>query len=134
MISARNRKKGIILVESLVAIFLLASIVMFTTSSFVVGKHITRLSKERFIVSNLLREDMESLLATNYTNLTDGTVVSNIIVNDGVRSFPAVKTLVVQTIDSSIYGYKQIYGKIAWAGGITNSQVLLEEMVLYVTK
>ena len=55
--------------ESLAGIYLLASIVLYSISSFVVGKYITRLTKDRFIVSNLLREDMENLLSVNYSTI-----------------------------------------------------------------
>ena len=134
MIPILNRRKGIILVESLLGIFLLASIILYSISSFVVGKYTTRLSRERFVISNLLREDMENFLACNYSTIVDGPVSTNITINDGSRIFSATKTLDPETVDAGIYGYKKIYGKIEWLGGISSTQTLLEETVMYVTK
>jgi hypothetical protein len=134
MIPMHDRKKGIILVESMLGIFLLASIILYSISSFVVGKYVTRLSKERFIVSNLLREDMENFLSVNYSTIVDGLVSTDIAINDGSRTFPATKTLEPSTMEEGIYGYKKIYGKIEWLGGISGAQTLQEEMVIYVTK
>jgi len=134
MVPIHNRKKGIVLVESLLGIFLLASIVLYSVSSFVVGKYTTRLSKERFIVSNLLREDMENFLSVNYSDIEDMPVYTNITINDGSRIFSATKTLKPSTVEAGIYGNKKIYAKITWTGGISSTQTLLEEMVMYVTK
>jgi hypothetical protein len=133
----KKNRKGFILVESQIGLFLLASIILSSVSSFVVGKYATRLSKERFVVSNLLREDMESFLSASYSDTAyppPASVVTNITIADGLRTFSATKTLEYTTIVAGIYGYKKIYGKIAWAGGISGTRALQEEMVLYVTK
>jgi hypothetical protein len=131
---ARNRKKGFLLVESLTAIFLLASLILFSISSFIVGRYITKLSKERFIVSNLLRQEMETILAGNYSIIADGSVETPITIVDGTSTFNAVKTVDSETKEPGMYGYKEIYAKIEWTGGISRSAPLVEEMVMYVTK
>lgn len=120
--------------EALLGILLLGSIVLYSVSSFAVGKYVTRLSRERFIVSNLLREDMENFLANNYLSIVDGAVSAPITINDGTRTFSATKTLDPETVEAGVYGYKIIYGKIGWLGGISSTQPLEEEMVMYVTR
>ena len=124
------------MVESLVGVLLIAEIVLCSVSSFVIGKNTTQLSKRRFIVSNLLREDMENYLATSYTSIpADGTYPTpNIAIPDGTGTFLADKTLIIDTPDTGTYGYKTIYGKIEWHGGVSGAQDLLEEIVMYVTR
>ena len=131
----RNRKKGFLLVESLVAIFLLASLILFFISAFIVGRYVTKLSRERLIVSNLLREEMETILAANYSTAPDSPPVeTDITISDGAGTFDAVKTVATETEEEGTYGYKTIYAKIEWTGGMTKNTPLVEEMVMYVTK
>jgi len=116
------------------SVFLLASAVGYSISAFMVARQASNLSRERIIVSNLLREDMENFLSVNYSDIVDGTVLTPITINDGSRTFSAAKTLEPSTIEAGIYGYKKIYAKIAWTGGISGNKPLKEEMVMYVTK
>ena len=130
-----SRKKGFSLAEAVLAVFLLASVIGYSISSFMVSRHASKLSRERIIVSNLLREDMETFLNTNYEDIVDdGPVSTGLNINDGSRTFTATKTLEPTTIVEGIYGYKTIYARIAWTGGISGDKALEEEMVMYVTK
>ncbi len=116
------------------SVFLLASAVGYSISAFMVARQASNLSRERIIVSNLLREDMENFLSVNYSDIVDGAVLTPITINDGSRTFSASKTLEPSTVEVGIYGYKKIYAKIAWNGGISGNKPLKEEMVMYVTK
>jgi hypothetical protein len=130
----RSRKNGFSLAEAVLAVFLFASVIGYSISAFIVSRHASKLSRERIIVSNLLREDMENFLNVNYADIVDGPVSTDITINDGSRTFSATKTLEPNTVVAGIYGYKRIYAKIAWAGGISGDKPLEEEMVMYVTK
>ena len=126
--------------ESLAGIFLLATVVLYSISSFVVGKYITRLTKDRFVVSNRLREDMESLLSVNYSAIgsddstTPVTLDPSLLPPMSINHPQVTETLISTTMATGIYGYKMIYGKIEWLGGVSGTQPLSEEMVMYVTK
>jgi len=116
------------------AICFLASVIAYSISAFIVARHASKLSRERIVVSNLLREDMENFLSVNYSDIVDGSVVTDITINDGLRAFSATKTLRPETVVPGIYGYKKIYGKIIWGGGILGNKPLIEESVIYATK
>jgi len=130
----RSRKKGFSLAEAVLAVFLLASVIGYSISAFIVARHSSKLSRERIVVSNLLREDMENFLSVDYSDIVDGPATTYITINDGSRTFPATKTLEPSTMVGDIYGYKKIYAKITWSGGISGNKPLEEEMVMYVTK
>ena len=118
----------------MLAIFLLASIILLFILSYTIGKYATQLSKERLIAVNLLREDLEIVLDVNYSSIDALAGSQNIVINDGLKNYFVTKTLSVLTVDPAIYGYKEIYARVEWTGGITRNRVLAEEMVLYVTK
>ena len=99
-----------------------------------VARHTSKLSRERIVISNLLRADMENFLGSNYSGIVDGSVITYVDISDGSRTFQAVKTLDSETVIAGIYGYKKIYGKIAWSGGLSGNRPLDEEMVMYVTR
>jgi len=129
-----NQKKAFSLPEVLVAILVLASVIIYFLLSFTIGKYAIQLSKERLVVANLLREEMETVLGTNYSALVDGTAQSQIAISDGLKTFSATKTLDIVTVQAGIYGYKEIHANIAWTGGVIRNRTLSEEMVMYVTK
>ncbi|MDP2928627.1 MAG: hypothetical protein Q8O01_01005 [Candidatus Omnitrophota bacterium] len=116
------------------AICFLASVIAYSISAFIVARYASKLSRERVVVSNLLREDMENFLSVNYADIVDGSVTTDIIINDGLRAFSVTKTLRPETVVEGIYGYKKIYGKIVWSGGILGNKPLMEEGIIYVTK
>jgi competence protein ComGC len=129
-----RQKKAFSLPEVMLAIFLLASIILLFILSYTIGKYATQLSKERLIAVNLLREDLEIVLDVNYSSIDALAGSQNIVINDGLKNYFVTKTLSVLTVDPAIYGYKEIYARVEWTGGITRNRVLAEEMVLYVTK
>lgn len=129
-----HTRKAFSFPETLLAIFLIASLILYFLAAFGVGKNASQLSKERLIVINLLREDMEFILGSNYSTIDSLAGSQNITINDGLKSFQATKTLGISTEDAGIYGYKKVYDKIEWVGGARRNRVLNEEMVLYVTK
>ncbi len=129
-----NNEKAFSLPETLLTVFLLASVILYFILAFVIGKYTIQLSKERIIASNLLREDMESVLGASYTAIDGMAGSTNININDGLKNFPATRTLSVLTVDPAIYGYKKIYASIQWTGGVTKNRALSEDMVAYVTK
>lgn len=118
----------------MLAIFLLASVILYFILSYTVGKYTTQLSKERLIAVNLLRQDMETVLGTTYSSIDALAGSQTMSLNDGMKTYSATKTLSVLTIDPAIYGYKEVYAKIEWTGGISRNATLNEDMVLYVTK
>lgn len=134
MTNLLRQKKAFSLPEVMLAICLLASVILYFILSYTVGKYTTQLSKERLIAVNLLRQDMETVLDTTYTSIDALAGSQTISVSDGLKTYSATKTLSILTIDPAIYGYKEVYVKIDWAGGITKNKTLIEEMVLYVTK
>ncbi|GEM_PF-4726719 len=134
MTSLLHQEKAFSLPEVILAICLLASVMLYFILSYTVGKYTIQISKERLIAVNLLRQDMETVLDTTYVSIDALAGSQGISINDGLKSYSATKTLSVLTIDPAIYGYKEIYARIDWAGGVTKNKVLTEEMVLYVTK
>ncbi len=128
------QKKAFSLPEVMLAIFLLASVILYFILSYTVGKYTTQLSKERLIAVNLLRQDMETVLGTTYSSIDALAGSQTMSLNDGMKTYSATKTLSVLTIDPAIYGYKEVYAKIEWTGGISRNATLNEDMVLYVTK
>ncbi len=127
-----DKKRAFVLPEALISIVLLASLVLYFILAFTVGKYATQLSKNRMIMSNLLRSEMENILATSYVNLAP--ISQAINVDDGSKIIPVTKTISLTTEDPDIYGYKKVYVKLEWTGGISRNQMLKEEAILYVTR
>lgn len=122
--------------EALISIVLLASLVLYFILAFTVGKYATQLSKNRMIMSNLLRSEMENVLATNYNSITASTRLNESI-NDGSKTISVTTTVDIPILMEQdaygIYGYKKVHVKLDWMGGVSGTQHLSEEAVLYVT-
>lgn len=136
--SARNnnikKNRGFTLPETVVTIAVLASVMLYFILAFTVGKYTTKISKERSIVSNLLRSEMETVLNSNYPIPDTAKGAQDTTINDGLRDLTITKTVDFTTEDPGVYGYQKIYIKMEWAGGVTHNQILREEAVLYFTK
>ncbi len=132
MIPLHNKKTAFALPEALITIALMAFVALYFILSFMVSRYSTVLSKERIVVSNLLRGEMENVLASNYDSISP--VTQNITVDDGTKSMAIAKTINVNTEDTDTYGYKKVYVKMEWTGGASGNRALKEEAVMYVTK
>ncbi|MBI4974979.1 MAG: hypothetical protein HZC19_04190 [Candidatus Omnitrophica bacterium] len=130
----RYNEKAFSLPEALISIFILASLILCFILAFTVSKYTTQMSKTRLICINLLRKDMEEILATPYADVDSLAGTQDISINDGMKVMTIRKTIGVTTKDPDIYGYKKIYVAMEWAGGISGIRDLKEEAILYVTK
>lgn len=132
--AARYNEKAFSLPEALIAIFILASLILSFILAFTVSKYTTQMSKSRLIVINLLRKEMEDILATSYSQIDLLAGTQDIGINDGMKTMVIRKTVAVITEDPNMYGYKRAYVNMEWAGGTSGIKNLKEEAVLYVTK
>lgn len=135
MVSLHNiyrKKKASTLPEALITISILAFVILYFILAFTVGKYAIQLSKDRIIISNLLKAEMENALGSNYANLA--AVSENITVTAGSKNISVNKALNLTVEDPDVYGYKKVYVKLEWQGGILGDKTLQEEAVMYVTK
>jgi len=130
-----KRKDGFSLAESVIAMLLFGLMIVYFMSAFVIGRYVTRLTKERIAVSRILSGYVEVISAVgNYESIVVSPPQEQLSINDGLRTFTATKSSGAVIEDSSIYGYKKVWIKIEWYGGLSASQRLFEEAVTYVTK
>ena len=129
-----KKNRGFTLPELVITIAILASAILYFILAFTVGKYTTKISKERIVVSNFLRSEMENILDSNYPVPEESKGAQNIVLNDGVRDLTVTKTLDFTTEDPDVYGYQKVYIKLEWTGGVTHNRILREEAVLYYTK
>ena len=80
-----KKNRGFTLPELVITIAILASAILYFILAFTVGKYATKISKERIVVSNFLRSEMENILDSNYPVPEESKGAQNIVLNDGVR-------------------------------------------------
>lgn len=130
----RYNEKAFSLPEALISIFILASLILSFIFAFTVSKYTTQMSKTRLICINLVRKEMEEILAVPYVDVDSLAGTQDISINDGMKVMTIRKTVGVTTEDADIYGYKKVYVAMEWASGTSGIRDLKEEAVLYVTK
>lgn len=127
-----NRKRAFTLPETSITIAILAFAILYFILAFTVSKYAAILSKQRIVALNLLRAEMENILDSDYDNIQ--AVSESITVDDGLKSMNLTKTIELTTEDSAIYGYKKVYFKMGWIGGMSGTKPLDEEAIMYVTR
>lgn len=127
-----NEKKAFTLPETSITIVILAFAILYSILSFTVSKYASVLSKQRIVVLNLVRGEMENILDTNYDLLSP--ITETFTVYDGLKSITVTKTVNLTTEDPGTYGYKKLYVEMAWSGGVSGNRTLSEEAIMYVTR
>lgn len=127
-----NKKRAFTLTETSITIAILAFAILYSILSLTVSKYASVLSRQRIAVLNLVRAEMENILDINYDLLSPTT--ETFTVYDGLKSITVTKTVNLTTEDPGTYGYKKLYVKMAWSGGISGNRTLSEEAIMYVTR
>lgn len=128
------KSRAFTLIETLVAIVILALVILNVILAFAIDNYATKMSKHRMIVINLVRSELEKALAANYGALS--AVSETVYVNEGSGSLAVQKDVKVQDMkqEQDVFGYKKIYVKFVWLERIFSNKTLKEEAVLYVAE
>lgn len=128
------KNRAFTLIETLVAIVILALVILNVILAFAIDNYATKMSKHRMIVINLVRSELEKALAANYGALSS--VSETVYVNEGSGSLAVQKDVKVQDMkqEQDAFGYKKIYVKFVWLERIFSNKTLKEEAVLYVAE
>ena len=77
-----GNKKGVTLIETIIAVLIAGIATTAVIGSYVVGKYATQRSKHRVAAINLISEELEQVLSANYSSIIDGTYLDNITIDD----------------------------------------------------
>lgn len=107
MTKFRNVRKGISLIEALVAMLVLAVGITGGSYLFVFGRGQIRLRNEYRVAVRLASESLEKLKATAYTDIAVGTDVNDIMVDSRTYTRKVTTT-------NDLGGYKQAGVTVSW--------------------
>lgn len=131
--------KGIMLLETVVAVLIAGIATGAVIGTFIVGKYATQRSKHRVAAINRISEELEQVLSTNYADIIDGTYLDNIVIDDKGTAdvgddLIGLQTILITEIAAGTYGYKEVRATMAWTEqGWGGASDLSENLVTYVT-
>lgn len=113
----RNNKKGIALLEIVIAILILVSYIIFNTTVYLNSFNNVVEIKKLTIANNLLIQTAEEVRNMSYNLVTDSSEVKTISSYEFIINVDStVKERIVNTVEGYIYTYeyKEIQVSIAW--------------------